>query len=107
MTIRTRLTLWNAAVLLASILLITVLSLDELHEHHNSRSSGSRRGLVEIIEIALGISVPAAIISVGGGWWLMRKALEPVTALTKVAEQRNETRQLNNPALAMETNWTG
>jgi signal transduction histidine kinase len=83
MTIRTRMTLWYAAILLISILLITVLSLDEFHEHH--RSGISQRGMREILDIFLSISVPAAILSVGGGWWLMRKALAPVAALTRAA----------------------
>jgi signal transduction histidine kinase len=89
-TIRTRLTLWNAAVLLVSILLITVMSLGELHERHASRARGFRKGLEEILEIVLWISIPTALLSVGGGWWLMRKALEPVAALTRAAEHRNE-----------------
>ncbi len=90
MTIRTRLTLWNAVVLLVSILLITVLSLGELRERRGSRPRRAQRGLEEILEIVLWISIPAALLSVGGGWWLMRKALQPVAALTDAAERRNE-----------------
>ncbi len=90
MTIRARLTLWNAAVLLVSILLITVMSLGELHERRASRTRHFHRGLEEIVEIVLWISIPTALLSVGGGWWLMRKALEPVAALTHAAEHRNE-----------------
>jgi signal transduction histidine kinase len=88
MTIRTRLTLWYAGVLLLSILLITVLSLNEFHERHRGRRS--EQGMEEIVEIVLWISIPAALLSVGGGWWLMRKALAPVAALTQAAERINE-----------------
>ncbi len=90
MTIRTRLTLWNAGVLLVSILLITGLSLEELHERHASGTRRFRKGLEEIVEMVLWVSIPTALLSVGGGWWLMRKALEPVAALTHAAEHRNE-----------------
>jgi len=87
-SIRTRMTLWYAVVLLASILLITVLSLQEFHERH--RASRSVRGMEEIVEIVLWISIPAAVLSIGGGWWLMRKALAPLAALTQAAEGINE-----------------
>ena len=88
MSIRARMTLWYAVVLLASILLITVLSLQEFHERH--RASRSVRGMEEIVEIVLWISIPAAVLSIGGGWWLMRKALAPLAALTQAAEGINE-----------------
>jgi signal transduction histidine kinase len=89
-TIRTRLTLWNAGVLLVSILLIAGLSLEELHEHHAAGTRRFRRGLEEILEMVLWVGIPTALLSIGGGWWLMRKALEPVSALTRAAEHRNE-----------------
>jgi signal transduction histidine kinase len=36
------------------------------------------------------IAIPAAILGLGGGWWLMRKTMIPVTTLTRAAEQINE-----------------
>jgi len=89
-TIRTRLTLWNAGVLLVSILLIAGLSLQELYERHPSGTRRFRHGLEEILELVLWVGIPTALLSIGGGWWLMRKALEPVSALTRAAEHRNE-----------------
>jgi heavy metal sensor kinase len=94
MTIRTRMTLWYAGVLLVSILAITVLSLNEFHERH--RTLRSQRGMKEIVEIVLWIGIPAVLLSVGGGWWLMRKALAPLAALTRAAECINE-RNLTEP----------
>ena len=44
----------------------------------------------EIVEIMLWISIPAVFLSIGGGWWLMRKALAPVAALTQAAERIDE-----------------
>jgi signal transduction histidine kinase len=94
MTIRTRMTLWYAGVLLVSILAITVLSLNEFHERH--RTPRSERGMKEIVEIVLWIGIPAVLLSVGGGWWLMRKALAPLAVLTRAAECINE-RNLTEP----------
>ncbi len=91
MTIRTRVTLCNAGLLLCSLALIAVLSMEELHERHGRRARGSERGMEEILEITFGIGVPAVLLSIGGGWWLMRKALWPVTALSRAAERLNET----------------
>lgn len=89
MTIRTRMTLWYTGILLLSILLIIVMSLDQLHERHE-RARNSEKGMEEIIGIVLWVGVPAVLLSIGGGWWLMRKALSPVAALTQAAERVNE-----------------
>lgn len=89
MTIRTRMTLWYSAVLLLTIGLIAVLSLDELNEREN-RSHRVSQGMEEIVGIVLSIGVPAAVLSVAGGWWLMRKAFAPVAKLTEAAQQVNE-----------------
>jgi signal transduction histidine kinase len=34
--------------------------------------------------------VPATLLALGGGWWMMRRALAPVAALTRAAERVNE-----------------
>ncbi len=36
------------------------------------------------------IAIPAVALGLGGGWWLMRKTMTPVVALTRAAEQMNE-----------------
>ena len=94
MTIRTRMTLWYSGVLLLSMALITILSLDELHErndrHRGERQRSAYKGMQEIVGIVLWVGLPAALLSVGGGWWLMRKALAPVATLTAAANRVNE-----------------
>ncbi len=46
--------------------------------------------MAEIIEIALGVGLAGAALSVAGGWWLMRKSLAPLAALTAAVERVNE-----------------
>ena len=89
MTIRTRLTIWYGCVLFCAIAVIGVLSWSELQERRQ-RIHRTDHGEVEILEIMLGIGAPAAILSVAGGWWLMRKSLAPLAALTAAAERINE-----------------
>jgi signal transduction histidine kinase len=45
----------------------------------------------DLVENVYWIAIPAAILGLGGGWWLMRKAMKPVVALTKAVEQMNES----------------
>jgi signal transduction histidine kinase len=86
-------TLWYSGVLLLSTLLIAVLSFDELHERRE-RPPRAYKGMQEIVGIVLWIGLPAVALSIGGGWWLMRKALAPVATLTDAARNVNE-RNLN------------
>jgi two-component system, OmpR family, heavy metal sensor histidine kinase CusS len=89
MTIRTRMTLWYAGMLLVSVVLIVVMSLDELQERRE-RARYSEKVMEEIVGIVLWVGVPAVLLSIGGGWWLMRRSLAPVAALTQAAERINE-----------------
>ena len=100
MTIRRRLTLWYAGIMLASLLIMGVLFYREFAPE--SRGFGpSKKATVneeeweesdslEAYRIVFGCGVPAAVLALGGGWWLMRKALAPVAALTQAAERINE-----------------
>ncbi len=89
MTIRTRLTLWYGTVLFCAVTVIGLLSWSEVQERRE-RIHRTDHGMVEILEIMLGIGAPAAILSVAGGWWLTRKSLSPLAALTSAAERITE-----------------
>ncbi len=82
MTIRTRMTLWYAGILMVSVLLIAGLSFIELHQHHAADDDDDWE---DVVDLALWIGIPGAVLSVAGGWWLMRKSCAPVTALTQAA----------------------
>lgn len=89
-------TLWYSGVLLLSTILIAVLSFDELHERRE-RPPKAYKGMEELVGIVLWIGFPAIFLSIGGGWWLMRKALAPVATLTEAARtvtERNLHREL-------------
>jgi heavy metal sensor kinase len=89
-------TIWYSGVLLLSTLLIAILSFNELHERRE-RPTRVYRGMEELIQIVLWIGVPAVLLSIGGGWWLMRKALTPVASLAAAARnvtERNLSQQL-------------
>ena len=100
MTIRTRLTLWFAGVLFVTLLAMGALSYYELVLEPRNQAlhrkvppkedAGEENSLVDMLEIVAWCGVPALALALGGGWWMMRKALAPVTALTRAAERINE-----------------
>src|SRR6266850_3593823 len=89
MSIRARMTLWYAGVMLLSALVITGLSIRELHEQHD-KTEPPEEGFQDVIQFICWIGIPAVLLSIGGGWWLMRKAFAPLAALTHAAQQINE-----------------
>src|ERR1041385_4246256 len=92
MTIRTRLTVWYALVLIVSLLLISGGAFRELKEQfieeHQPRSN--TLALDETGELLFQIGVPAMILGLAGGWWLTRRTLAPLTALTQAAQRITE-----------------
>jgi signal transduction histidine kinase len=88
MTIRTRMTFWYSGILLVSALIIVALSIKELHEQHNTEPP--EESVEDIVQLLCWIGIPAVLLSVGGGWWLMRKAFAPLADLTRAAERINE-----------------
>jgi signal transduction histidine kinase len=98
MTIRTRLTFWFAAVLVLSLFGMGALSYYGLvvEPRNKARLSSTDPEAKqdppgeELLEALAWSGVPALVLGLGGGWWLMRRALAPVTALTQAAERVNE-----------------
>lgn len=118
MTIRTRMTLWYAGILLISVLLIAGYSIIELrHRQEEAQKeaeliakrdqkarpdweenlaveeriyAGSTMNWKDVVDLSLWIGLPAAVLSIVGGWWLMRKAFAPLAILTDKAEKIHE-----------------
>ncbi|MDQ6632374.1 MAG: ATP-binding protein [Verrucomicrobiota bacterium] len=96
MTIRTRLSLWYAGILFASVLLVAGFSYQHLLEER--RQAKAEHETVEEEEeawrklgkIGLWCGIPAALLGLGGGWFLTRKALAPVAALTQSVQNLHE-----------------
>ena len=90
MTIRARLTFWYAAIMFVSLLAMGVLTYREFAPEPNSevrtKVEEDESDLREIFHILFWCGVPAGLLALGGGWWLMNKSLAPVTRLTRAAE---------------------
>ena len=89
MKIRTRLTLWYATILIVSLALIGASAYDEIAEQmeHEHLRHLWENALDETSEIIFQVGLPAIFFGLLGGWWITRKALAPVTALTKAVER--------------------
>lgn len=94
MTIRARLTFWYAGVLFASLVLFSGLLYHEWHPDPSApppaevaAEEGTLSDLAEDLCIS---AIPAALLGLAGGWWLMRRALAPVAALTAAAQHVHE-----------------
>jgi len=100
MSIRTRLALWYAGIMFVSLVAMGILSYHAFAPE--PRTSGHSPGerprpddldesdLGEIFRIIFWCGAPATLLALGGGWWMMRRALAPVAALTRAAERVNE-----------------
>lgn len=99
MKIRTRLTLWYATILIVSLALIgagTYQEIAEQMEHTHPRHLWAD-AWDETSEIIFDVGLPAVFLGLLGGWWITRRALAPVRALTEAVERihdRNLREQL-------------
>jgi signal transduction histidine kinase len=99
MTIRTRLTLWFSSILFVSLLAMGIGSYLELVAEPRSKvrrgkataeAEMQENGAEDVVNILAWCGLPALALALGGGWWMTRKALAPVAALTAAAERLNE-----------------
>ena len=100
MTIRRRLTLWYAGILILSLLVIGVGTYREISEQlrHSHRREPTAHALGETGEMIFQVGLPAVVLGLLGGWWLTRRALAPVARLTEVAEKIHERNLRRNVA---------
>ena len=99
MTIRTRLTVWYAGVLLAStVFMALVMKYEFVYERQAVADSGNPAEPMEeeIAEVIFYFGLPSALVIGFGGWLLLRKALAPLNQLTRAAE-RIRAENLNEP----------
>ena len=98
MTIRTRLTFWYAGILILSLLVIGFGTYREIDEQlrHEHRREPAERAIGETSEMVFQVGLPAVLLGLLGGWWLTRRALEPVKKLTDAVTKIHE-RNLRDP----------
>src|SRR6266436_9192788 len=90
MKIRTRVSLWYACILAASVVLLAgVLYYELVVESRLVAAAGKPKEPMEqeIIEVVLFYGIPTAIVLLASGWWLVRRALAPLDRLTKAAQR--------------------
>ena len=89
MKIRTRLTLWYATILIVSLIVMGIGTYEQIAEQmqFNHRPNLWEHALDETSEMVFQAGLPAIVLGLLGGWWITRKALRPVTALTEAVEK--------------------
>jgi signal transduction histidine kinase len=96
MKIRTRLALWYAGIFSASLLAIGMVIYSELVVEQRAKIARHHGGKVDddagtdITQIILLYGGSAVVVGLLGGWWLTRKSLAPVAALTNAVEKIQE-----------------
>ncbi|HTR41572.1 MAG TPA: ATP-binding protein [Pseudomonadales bacterium] len=99
MKIRTRLILWYATILIISLIVMGIGTYEEVAEQMEieHRRHLWENALHETGEMVVSAGMPAVALGLLGGWWITRRAMRPVTALTEAVEKihdRNLREQL-------------
>jgi signal transduction histidine kinase len=98
-SIRVRLTAWFTGLLFISLAAMSVFSYRELVAEPRSKANrpggptkveADEDGGQDVLVILAWCGLPALALALGGGWWMMRRALAPVAALTRAAETITE-----------------
>jgi signal transduction histidine kinase len=91
MTIRVRLVLWYSGILLLGLVLIAAVGYYEMVvAHPEVKSALAAHGHTptkELGEVLLFGGLPALILALAGGWFLMLRAMAPVATLTQTVER--------------------
>jgi len=91
MTIRVRLALWYSGILLLGLVLIAAVGYYEMVvAHPEVKAALATQGhtpMEELGEVLLFGGLPALILALVGGWFLMRRAMAPVVTLTRAVER--------------------
>jgi signal transduction histidine kinase len=92
--------LWYAGIMFVSLVAMGILSYHVFapEPQTSGYSTGERpkteesdeNDLGEAFRIIFWCGVPATLLALGGGWWMMRRALAPVAALSRAAAGVNE-----------------
>ncbi len=97
MTIRTRLSLWYATVMFIALMVMGALLYFQLvieprqeaqkHDHEHQEEAVDPDVFEDVTQIVMSCGIPAALLALAGGWWLMKKSLAPVASLTRATEK--------------------
>jgi signal transduction histidine kinase len=94
MTIRAKLTAWYSAILFVSVLLMAGLSYNELvlekARAKTAEADDDAEGWQDVVAIIAWCGLPAATIGIAGGWFMMKKALAPVSKIADAASKIDE-----------------
>ncbi len=84
MTLRKRFRVWYVASLVTCTTIICLHAYREMTRDHNIYNKGRTK---EIVTFSLGLALPMALLGLAGGWWLSRRSLDELQALTEVASR--------------------
>ncbi len=97
MTIRTRLSLWYATVMFIALMVMGVLLYYQLvieprqearqHQQEQNEETVDPDVFEDVTGIMLWCGVPATLLALVGGWWLMKKSLTPIASLTQATRK--------------------